>query len=506
VGAFAFNDGDTLLAAAGLDSRVVVWNTGDWSEAATLHHGGGAVNSLVFLDRDRLMSAGADGTVRFWDMRLPEPDREVMRIAILPGGEWAAVTPDGLFDGSGRGLPTVNWWNENSDDALPLATLFSDFYRPTLVREVFSGKVPRICVDVATRLRVIGLRTLLSEQLAHVVRMRGQSVLCVGEERSSAPMSNLRVSAVTGPLDTTQLPWIEGPPDCGFYVVLPNDEQPWEVSSNETAFCPLPQTRLEGCEDASRQTLRLLTVGVNDYPRSYPLGSLTGPTSDADFVATAFHTVCDRGEAFSSVSERRLRDETATRDGILAGLRDLAAEARDDDFAVIFFSGHGVRPAGEEMFYFMPFFTAEALARANPTSVETDLGLSVAEVADAVRRIRARHVVIVMDACYSGGVVESLGRLAEVRTDGTIAVIAAATPFQTAIDDDQSLHGSALAAALVDALNLCAARRQCSLGDLLLDTKARVGQVIRRYLPPGTTQRAITVAIGSDVTFSRRGD
>jgi WD40 repeat protein len=504
ISAVAFNDDRTRLAAAGSESRVVVWNTADWSEAATFRHGGGDVKSVVFLDHDRLLSGGVDGTVRLWDLRLPEPEREVMRIAILPDGEWAAVTPDGLFDGSGHALATVSWWSENAVDTLPLAAFFSDFYRPTLVREVFAGKVPHVCVDVATRLRIVGLRTLLSEQLAHVVRMHGYSVLCVGQERSPVPKLNLVVTKGGEPLDLTNLHWISpGPADCGTYLELPQGDGPWEVSSSETAYCPLPTTRLAGCDDASHHAARLLTVAVNEYPSTYELGSLRGPVSDADLVAEAFHGVLNRDEAFSSVEECALRNDTATRDGILSGLQQLAAEAGADDFVFIFFSGHGVRPAGEEMFYFMPFFTGEQLARADPIRVDDELGLSVADIAEVMRGIRARHIVIVVDACFSGGVVESLGRLAEIRADGTIAVMAAATPLQQAMDGDASLHGSALAAALVDALTLCAANGNCSLGDFLLDTQDRVGRVIRRYFNRGTAQTPLTVAIGSDVAFSR---
>jgi WD40 repeat protein len=508
ISSVAFNDDGTRIAAAGSESLVMVWNTTDCSVTAMFRHGGGDVKSVVFLDHDRLLSGGVDGTVRLWDLRLPEPEREVMRIAILPDGEWAAVTPDGLFDGSGRALATVSWWSENATDTLPLATFFSDFYHPTLVREVFAGKVPHVCIDVATRLRIVGLRTLLSEQLAHVVRMHGHPVLCIGEERSSVPTSNLVVSDGGEPLDLTKLHWISGgPTDCATYLELPRGDSPWEVSSSETAYCPLPTTRLAGCDDASHHVARLLTVAVNDYPSTYEFGSLKGPEGDADLVSAAFHTAFIRGEAFSSVEERALRKDNATRNGILSGLRQLAAEAADDDFVFIFFSGHGVRPAGKEMFYFMPSFTEEQLARADPARVEDELGLSVADIAEVVRGIRARHIVIVVDACFSGGIVESLGRLAEIRTNGTLAVIAAATPFQRAIDDDKVLHGSPLAAALVDALMLCTANRDCSLGGLLVDTQDRVGQVIRRYLNRGTIQTPLAVAIGNDVAFSRvRGD
>ena len=51
------------------------------------------------------------------------------------------------------------------------------------------------------------------------------------------------------------------------------------------------------------------------------------------------------------------------------------------------------------------------------TLEERGVGLSEPMLAEALRKIRARRVVLIVDACQSGGEIESLAKIGEVKVD-----------------------------------------------------------------------------------------
>jgi len=129
----------------------------------------------------------------------------------------------------------------------------------------------------------------------------------------------------------------------------------------------------------------------------------------------------------------------------------------------LFFSGHGVVPAGQEMFYFAPI----NMRGPNPRD-QRETGLNTAMLADAIRQMPARRIVLVIDACQSGGAIESLAKIADVKAKVEqqrgqserqsakhehqvgVYIIAAATPLQEAVQPKTG--NGALVVTLLEAL------------------------------------------------------
>jgi metacaspase-1 len=153
-----------------------------------------------------------------------------------------------------------------------------------------------------------------------------------------------------------------------------------------------------------------------------------------------------------------LYDHNATRSKIAGSLRALTEEAKDEDVVAIYLSGHGQAPSGQEMFYFIPFDV-----------VATDLantGFSAADLADALRGLRARRVLLIVDACQAGASIEALEKVAYAKAQAELRsgrlnpsggnrfepvgvhLLAATMPLSYAVQlkDDRS----ALAATLLD--------------------------------------------------------
>jgi uncharacterized caspase-like protein len=120
------------------------------------------------------------------------------------------------------------------------------------------------------------------------------------------------------------------------------------------------------------------------------------------------------------------------------------------------------------MFYFIPFFVFSPQDK-ETVPVDRDIGISTAMLVDAIRKIKARRIVLVIDACESGGALESLAKIGEVKKlielrrarleasnaghvhDSGFFMIAAATTVEEAAAS-QTLGDGVLTAALLRVL------------------------------------------------------
>jgi Caspase domain len=85
-----------------------------------------------------------------------------------------------------------------------------------------------------------------------------------------------------------------------------------------------------------------LLIGVNRYPNFGSRQQLLGCVNDVEAMAALLRS----SYRFEDVVT--LRDEEATRDGILAALEDLAARLLEDDVVVVHYSGHGSQMTDRE--------------------------------------------------------------------------------------------------------------------------------------------------------------
>ncbi len=115
VRALAFSPGGDLLAAAGDDGIITLWDPAVGKRSGVLNPKAGAIRALAFRpDGSLLASAGADGTVRLWDPRSGKSVRSWP--AGLADLNALVFRPDGTaLAGAGNG---VRLWR--TDDGRPL--------------------------------------------------------------------------------------------------------------------------------------------------------------------------------------------------------------------------------------------------------------------------------------------------------------------------------------------------------------------------------------------------
>lgn len=140
-------------------------------------------------------------------------------------------------------------------------------------------------------------------------------------------------------------------------------------------------------------TRRSLLIGVNGYKPS--VGPLSFCASDAKRLEAALNA---RREGFALtesvlLADGRRGDRAPTRTNIIENIVKLCDSAGGDDTILLHFSGHGV--LGEEKkLYILPL-------DASPASIE-QTSVSWEWLKACVERSRARHKILILDACHSG--------------------------------------------------------------------------------------------------------
>ena len=135
-----------------------------------------------------------------------------------------------------------------------------------------------------------------------------------------------------------------------------------------------------------------VVIGINDYAK-WP--KLQYAVKDAQAMRQVLI------EKFGFAAERviSLHDGQATRNGILAAFHEKLAHGglKKNDRVFVFFAGHGATrklTSGRDVGYIIP-------ADADPAQLATD-AIPMTEIQNIAESLAAKHVLFVMDACYSG--------------------------------------------------------------------------------------------------------
>ena len=151
---------------------------------------------------------------------------------------------------------------------------------------------------------------------------------------------------------------------------------------------PIPQ---DGQSSPSMRRFALL-IGIGTYTNIRPLNKTVTDASDLHKL------LLTRG--YEEGHCKILLDKAATKGAISDALDKLARAVGPNDSVLLFFSGHGARRVGgfEPGEYLCPVEADWYNLRG--TAISSD------ELTTAVRSLKAKHLVVFLDACHSGGVGE----------------------------------------------------------------------------------------------------
>jgi len=149
-----------------------------------------------------------------------------------------------------------------------------------------------------------------------------------------------------------------------------------------------------------------VVVGINQYQN--PKQNLNFGVPDAKGVLGYFTS--SYASLFHKLIQYELFDQEATRSSIFNTLRFLE-KIPPQDTVVIYFAGHG--ETLRDKWYFVPH-ELDLLAENWETSLE-EQGVSSVFLQLHIARIGARHILLLLDACKSGGVMDAFSAYADHR-------------------------------------------------------------------------------------------
>jgi len=159
---------------------------------------------------------------------------------------------------------------------------------------------------------------------------------------------------------------------------------------------------------------RALLIGIGKYQ---VLPRLPGSKNDIDLV----HQVLVSRYGFSETHIRTIRDEEATREGVLAALNQIVKEAGPNDVVYIHYSGHGSQVQdlnGDEPDDQLDETIVPADGRTEGVPDITDDELDV-----LLSQLQTSKAVVVLDSCHSGTATRGLEvRVRSVPADDRIAL------------------------------------------------------------------------------------
>ncbi len=508
----AFAPDNNLLAVGNDNNEILLWDSATGNARATLIGHAGAVNALQFnSDGQWLASGGEDGSARFWQTAT---GTLAATIAGLHGGnDWIVATPDGLFDGSPSSWHQILWrFARDTFNVAPVELFFNEYFYPELLADVLAGKRPPakeqismrdrrqpniklsvvesagVTSSIATN-RTAKIRLEVAEAAPDRQHSRGSGAQDMRLFRNGALVKVWHGDVLKGQAKTAL--------ECDVTMVAGDNRLTAYAFNRDNIKSADAERHLIGASSLQRRgTAYVLAVGLNQY--SNPNFNLKFAVDDAkDFSAEWLkqQTALNR---FVRIEPVLLLDQQATKANLVAALKRLTGNtsealpagappelqrlqrAQPEDAVVVYFAGHGV--ALESRFYLLPFelgykgkreeLTEAALKQVFP------LAVSDQELESLFEPLDAGNILLVIDACNSGGALDSEENrrgpmntkgLAQLAYEKGMHVLTASQTYQVAQEASALGHGYLTYALIEDGLKKLAA-----------DLRPRDGQVLLR--------------------------
>jgi WD40 repeat protein len=221
--AVKFSADGQLLATAGEDQTIFIWNATDWSKLNNLKGHINTVNGLVWTgDGNIILSASLDGTLREWDVKQPFE----LNYEICDFGPWQTpFSRDGKYFAAPSSDKKMMVYEVSTGDTLVnlgeqsgLCGVFSDDEK-TLVTSSFDGIVREWDLKRGTEIRALK---------GHSARVDGISYLSKSHKIISVGDTTLRVWNSSGNSEEKILPFADSP----FRATVTSDESKAIVAFN----------------------------------------------------------------------------------------------------------------------------------------------------------------------------------------------------------------------------------------------------------------------------------
>jgi WD40 repeat protein/uncharacterized caspase-like protein len=472
----AFSPDGKILAGAGGNYAIKLWDVSTGRQLGTLATNSPVLHIGFSSKNNYLISGNDDSSNKIWDVN---SGKELISLVSFDEQDWLVTTPDGLFDGSPATWNQLLWrFNNDTFDNAPVEAFYNEFYYPGLLTDISAGKRPKAPTDISQKdRRQPHLKlTLADAQPNTTFTVRAMRVK-INVSQAPAGVQDVRLfrngslvkfwqgDVLRGRNSTTletTLPVVAGENKLSAYAFNHDNIKSSDVS--------LSVNGAEGLRRAG--TLYIVAVGVGRYANAdYNLNYTPADAQAFGNEMLIQQELLQRAgvSRYGQVKVITLLDRDATKANILRSLRRLAgadtgelpeggppglAELRvsqPEDGVLIYFSGHGTAQGNH--FYIIPHDMGYMGSRLKVSDIGLRIilarSISDAELEQEVRRIDARQLLLVIDACNSGQVLQAddwrrgpmnTKGLAQLAYEKGMYVLTASQSVELAFESDALKH------------------------------------------------------------------
>ncbi len=444
---FAFTADGNLLAGGGDDGVIKVWSTASGAELHTITSHSGSISSLNFSgDGKTLTSTSEDGRTSVTDMAT---GNLLASLIAIDQTDWIAVAPDGRFSGSPEGMKLISFVQDNK--LLPLDSFFEKGYTPRFLQQVYArdGQSENLGIDFSKKIKLPPLVKITSPKPGSTAATDTAQIVVEATDQGGG-VEDIRLYQ-NGKLlseESRQLVRNTGTNTRTFDVYLVSGVNTFRATafnSDRTEATP-DEIKIELKAIEASSNLYILAIGLNEYKNTRY--NLNYGRPDAQAVADAIE---QKGRGiFKQISKRVIFDADATRTNIETAFSDIVKQARPQDAFVFYYAGHGVMSEKDDKnpadFYLVPYDVVRIYGDDGSLAAN---GIPASTLRELLTKVRAQKQLIILDACESGGALESIAMrgaseekaIMQLARSAGVAVLASAGQDQVATEFGKLGHG-----------------------------------------------------------------
>ena len=414
-------DGKTILSGYA-DQTARLWNIQDGQVQVLTGHSADVSAVLFFPDGKSAVTGSRDGSIKFWD---PKAVKEQVSLTLISPKDWVVLTSAGLFNASEGAINAMYYVDQL--EVIALEQIKERYYEPHLLRKAL-GKVPggirpvddlvklplfpkvrtaavqgdSLKVSLESRTGGLGRVALLLDdhiELEANINPAGDTVFALDLNRfsdhfiqDSVNRLSVRTFNTAGSLKS-QPYWLS--------------YRPGGVQGRGLRESSSLRSKSKVSLDSI--DLYALIVGTSNY-RGEQL-NLKFPDKDAGAFAEALRTTGTNlfGKNIHITLLTTSADPWPRKPVIAAAIKKIADQADPNDILLVYLSGHGITypPNSEKgQFYYL---TTDILSdKLDDPSILNTQAIAQDTLQEWFRQVTARKRILILDACNSGRVVETL--------------------------------------------------------------------------------------------------
>jgi WD40 repeat protein len=409
VSAVAFSpDGRQVLTGSG-DHTAKLWTLGGQQIRIFSGHTYYVSEVAFSPDGHQVLTGSGDNTTKLWNT---ESGQELATLIAIDSTDWVVTTPSGLFDASAGAIKLMYY--VQGLELIELDQLKERYYEPGLLAKIMGfdqSELRNVAalnqVALYPEIKASIEKSQLAIQLTERSGGLGKLSLFINDKEVQEDINPKRLKTLSIDLNTFAKYYLL---DTVNTIALRAYNQEGWLKSQTYGIAYYPPISIS---KKNIPSLYALSIGTSQYAGDHHL-NLSFADLDAEALAKAIQIAgsalfgSDRTQVQTLTSVNNIASNICSKTNIQQAFKNIAAKAKPEDIALIFFSGHGLAygPAEKEQFYYLTKDIGSE--KLDDKSIREAYAISSDELTKWLTDIPAQKQVMIIDACNAGKVVESL--------------------------------------------------------------------------------------------------